>query len=1006
MGRDGGPLSPRGHRWDRWSLPIAVGTMADTRTGPDRAAAPGRPLSGAGRLQLAGLAALVAVHAAVASLPHGDDLLQAAFSDLLYVAVDVIGLWACVRAARTPGMDRATRRVWLLFAASMAATLAGDLTWSWLELIARSEPYPSLVDVAYLASYPLQLLAVLGFPLVRRSRAERWKVLLDMLVTLVAGTMILWDLVLGPLAAASSGDLAATIVGVGYPVADIVLLFAVVRLTLLAGMDRSRRSITLLTASMCTYLVVDLIYSTQELQGTYVSGRLLDVGWTLAVTTLAAAALVQRFEYHNRSVAGVSSRLVEHGRSLLPYLVVAAAYGLIVVELVAARAGAAPLDGSIGLPGLVLGSLAITGLVVLRQFASVRERVDAEMVARRLEARFRALVQSGRDLILIVLADSEITYASPSIGTVLGRRPEGCLGRPLASLVVPEDATTLQRTLLVLAAGSIVPAEDAAVTSLRLRFVTSAGVMLVHEVTIRDLRGDAAVGGFVVSGHDVSEHVGVVSRLEARYRDVVDAVGEIVFETDAMGRWSFVSPAWTAVTGFAAEESLGRSAHSFLASSRLTRPTAPADGSDDIAGLPEIVRCTTRAGGVRWLEVHARAVRDADGLVAGARGTLRDMTAWRAAEAALAEAKDEAERANRAKSEFLSRMSHELRTPMNSILGFSGLLQLEDLDAADRECVDHIVRAGRHLLELINEVLDIARIETDRVVFDMSDVAVAPIIGDAIQIVRPLADARGIKLTRDLDGAESVAVRADRQRLVQVLLNLLTNAVKYNRDHGSVVVRVLARPAGRARIEVEDTGPGIPDALRDRIFVPFDRLGAERGAEEGTGLGLPLSKGMVEGMGGSLGVASSAGIGTTFWMDLPAVGPIAGRAPSAERTTPEATSAGGRTILVVEDNPSNRALAGRVLARIDGLRVVEAEDGAAALRLARDLRPDLVLLDLGPPDISGEELLRRLRADPETCGVRVAVLSADATPERRGDLLAAGAVAYLTKPFDVAALVH
>ncbi len=681
---------------DLWSRPIAMGTMADTRTGPDRAAARGRPLSGGGRLQLAGLAALVAVHAAVAGLPHGDDLLQAAFSDALYVAVDLIGLWACVRAAQTPGMDRATRRVWLLFGASMAATLAGDLTWSWLELVARSEPYPSLADAAYLASYPLQLLAALSFPFVRRPLAERWKVLLDMLVTLVAGTMILWDLVLGPLAAASSGDLAATVVGIGYPVADIVLLFVVVRLTLLSGMDRSRRSITLLTASMCTYLVVDLIYSSQELQGAYVSGGLLDVGWTLASTTLAAAALVQRFEYHNDGAAGASSRFVEHGRSLLPYLVVAAAYALIVVEVVNARAGATPLEGSIGLPGLILGSLAITGLVVLRQYASVRERVDAELVARHLEARFRALVQSGRDLILIVRPDSEITYASPSIGTVLGRLPEACLGRPLTSLVMPEDATALQRTLLVLAAGSVVPAEDAAVTSLRLRFLTSAGAVLVHEVTIRDLRGDAAVGGFVVSGHDVSEHVGVVTRLEARYRDVVDAVGEIVFETDAAGRWSFLSPAWTAVTGFSADESLGRSAQSFLAMSGLARPTASAGASDDLAGLPEIVRCTTRAGGVRWLEVHARAVRDAEGLVTGARGTLRDMTAWRAAEAALAEAKDEAERANRAKSEFLSRMSHELRTPMNSILGFSELLQLGDLDPADRECVDYIVRAGHH----------------------------------------------------------------------------------------------------------------------------------------------------------------------------------------------------------------------------------------------------------------------------------------------------------------------
>jgi signal transduction histidine kinase/ActR/RegA family two-component response regulator len=433
-------------------------------------------------------------------------------------------------------------------------------------------------------------------------------------------------------------------------------------------------------------------------------------------------------------------------------------------------------------------------------------------------------------------------------------------------------------------------------------------------------------------------------------------------------------------------------------------------------------------GSVHWLAAKGRMVRDENGEPLRMVGVCTDITGRRQAEEALRRAKEEAERAreeaetaNRAKSEFLSRMSHELRTPMNSILGFAQLLARKPLPPDQLRSVDHILKGGRHLLELINEVLDIARIETNRQQLSLEPVRVGGILQEALNLIQPLAAQRGCRIEdAEMAAGSDYYVLADRQRLTQVLLNLLSNAVKYNRPGGSVRLsceKVSGEPtAGETTpdgnrtgehlwISVHDTGPGIAPEKMARLFVPFDRLGAEQSDVEGTGLGLALSKRLVEAMGGVMTAESTLGQGSTFSLALAlAESPLErlersdhAAATQEEVAAPERTS----TLLYIEDNLANLGLIETILSERAGITLLSALQGRVGLDLAQEHRPDLILLDLHLPDMMGDEVLKRLQSQPRTRDIPVIVISADATPGRVERLRQAGAHGYLTKPLDV-----
>jgi PAS domain S-box-containing protein len=380
-----------------------------------------------------------------------------------------------------------------------------------------------------------------------------------------------------------------------------------------------------------------------------------------------------------------------------------------------------------------------------------------------------------------------------------------------------------------------------------------------------------------------------------------------------------------------------------------------------------------------------------------------DITERKKADDAIRIARLEAERANRAKTEFVSRMSHDLRTPLNAILGFGQLLELDDLNRDQRESVSQIRRGGEHLLILINEVLDIEKIETGHLALSPEPVDAVEIVQLAIELVRPLAAQRDIALVLDPPPTGDVLVVADRQRLNQVLLNLLSNAVKYNREGGTASVRF--EPSdGRMRISVRDDGAGIAQEKLALLFQPFERLGAEQTAVEGTGLGLALSRGLAEAMGGTIGVESEVGRGSTFWIELAPAGSHAGPEPLAEESAQGAPSAPNTTgvVLYIEDNRTNLRLMQRILQLRPGVRLVHAFRGDDGLRLVREHHPDLVLLDLHLPDMSGEEVLRQISRDGVLRRIPVAILSADPASGTTALLKEFGAIVHLTKPLVVA----
>ncbi len=374
----------------------------------------------------------------------------------------------------------------------------------------------------------------------------------------------------------------------------------------------------------------------------------------------------------------------------------------------------------------------------------------------------------------------------------------------------------------------------------------------------------------------------------------------------------------------------------------------------------------------------------------------------------LQEANQALRAADAAKNGFLSRVSHELRTPLNAVLGFGELLSLGDITAEHRDWVTMILQAARHLLNLLNDVLDISRIEAGHLSLSVEPVAACEAVADALELVRPLAVSTGVHLDPAPPPQAGQDVLGDRQRLRQVLLNLLSNAVKYNRPSGTVTTTIQPRPGGRVRIDVTDTGQGISQQALAKLFTPFERLDAGQTGIEGTGLGLALSRSLVQAMGGDIGVSSSQGQGSTFWVEFPAAETAAVAEHAVEHDAVVAARAytAAKTMLYVEDVIENVLLVEQILKKRPSVTLIPAMLGRAALDLARQHHPDLILLDVHLPDMTGGEVIRHLRANPATTGTPIVILSADATARQKVRLLAAGAAAYLTKPIRVRDLLQ
>jgi len=533
---------------------------------------------------------------------------------------------------------------------------------------------------------------------------------------------------------------------------------------------------------------------------------------------------------------------------------------------------------------------------------------------------------------------------------------------------------------------------------------------IVSVTALRDA-GDRIIG-YLLIGTDNSARKQVEERLrwtEEGFRLMVESVTDAaIVMLDSEGRVVSWNTGAERIKGYRAEEIVGQHFSRFYPPHDIESGVPQRDLDAAVEGRREVEGWRVRKdGSTFWANVVFTAIRDPAGNARGFAKLTRDQTERRQVEETLTRAKGAAEKANLAKSDFLSSMSHELRSPLNAILGFAQLMESDPATVAPlhKRSIAQILRAGWYLLELINEILDLAQIESGKMSLAREPTSLEEVVLECQAMIEPQAQLDGIRMTFPRFETPTF-VLADRMRLKQVLINLLSNAVKYNQPKGAVVVECAASGQGRVRISVEDSGAGLTPELLAQLFQPFNRLGQASGSVQGTGIGLVMAKRLVELMGGVIGVKSVVGVGSVFWFELEAVAAPEQAVDADQPDTPAQPAAhpGGpmRTLLYVEDNLANLELVQEFMARRPTIRLLSALDGNKGIQLARANRPDVILMDINLPGISGLEALKILREDPATAHIPVLALSANAMARDIEKGLKAGFNEYLTKPLKVA----
>ena len=556
-----------------------------------------------------------------------------------------------------------------------------------------------------------------------------------------------------------------------------------------------------------------------------------------------------------------------------------------------------------------------------------------------------------------------------------------------------------------------------------LTYIRKDGSRFPAVVSITALR-DAAdtIIGYLLIGTDNTARKQIEEermKLDQRLRDqhfytrsLIESNIDALMTTDPRGIITDVNKQTEALTGCTRDELIGAPFKKYFTDAGRAEAAINRVLNEGKVTNYELTACA-RGGKLTVVSYNATTFYDRDRTLQGVFAAARDVTERNLLDQVLQEKNVElesamsvAEKANLAKSDFLSSMSHELRSPLNAILGFAQLMDSEAQapTPSQKESIAQILDAGWHLLNLINEILDLAVIESGKVSLSGEPVSLDEVLVECQAMMEPQAQRRGINMTFPRFGAPCF-VSSDRTRLKQIFINLLSNSIKYNTVRGTVVVDYTVSAPDRIRINIKDTGAGLrPDKLA-QLFQPFNRLGQEAGSEEGTGIGLVVTKRLVDLMGGAIGVDSTVGVGSVFWIELiSAAAPqyaLEGGEPAAEAPVQGLRVARLRTLLCVEDNPANLKLVEQLIARCPDMRLLTAVNGTLGIELARASQPEMILMDLNLPDISGIEVLKILREDPVTAHIPVVALSANAIP---GDIrkgLEAGFFRYLTKPIKV-----
>jgi PAS domain S-box-containing protein len=600
-----------------------------------------------------------------------------------------------------------------------------------------------------------------------------------------------------------------------------------------------------------------------------------------------------------------------------------------------------------------------------------------------------------------------------------------------ADISDPQEVIARAKALSAQLGTSIAPGFEA------LAFKASRGIEDIYELTyirkdgsrfpavvsVTALRGDQdAIIGYLLIGTDNTARKQVEEdrkKLDQRLRDqqfytrsLIESNIDALITTDPFGIVTDVNKQMEALTGCTRDELIGAPFKGYFTDPERAEAAIRQVLNENKVTNYELT-ARARDGKETVVSYNATTFYDRNRILQGVFAAARDVTERKLLDQVLQDnnvelqsAKSAAEKSNLAKSDFLSSMSHELRTPLNAILGFAQLIDTGSPPPtpAQKRSLDQILRGGWYLLEMISEILDLALIESGKVSLSLEPVSLAAALLGCRDLIEPLAQKRNISLTfPPLDIPHFV--HADQTRIKQVLINLLSNAIKYNRPDGTVAVECVLRPRDIIRISVRDTGAGLTAEQLAQLFQPFNRLGKENSAEEGTGIGLVVTKRLVEQMGGAIGAESTVGAGTLFWIDLnltkaPQHAPLLAEPPTqASLKGPD--DAAPRTLLYVEDNPASLELVEQLVSRRFNLRLLSAADGNLGIEYARTFRPDVILMDINLPGVGGLDAMRILRADPQTAHIPIIAISANAVPRDVEKALAAGFFRYLTKPIKV-----
>jgi PAS domain S-box-containing protein len=559
-----------------------------------------------------------------------------------------------------------------------------------------------------------------------------------------------------------------------------------------------------------------------------------------------------------------------------------------------------------------------------------------------------------------------------------------------------------------------------------LTYIRQDGSRFPAIVSVTALRDDQeSIIGYLLIGTDNTARKQVEAEqalLDQRLRDqqfytrsLIESNIDALMATDPRGIITDVNQQMESLTGCTRDELIGAPFKSYF-----TDPLRAEAGISRVLREGKLTNyeltALSREGAETVVSFNASTFHDRDRKLQGVFAAARDVTDRKQFEQRLQDnyvelesAKAVAEKANLAKSEFLSSMSHELRTPLNAVLGFAQLMASDSPPptTSQKISIDQILQAGWYLLRLINEILDLAMVESGKVSLSKEAMSLTEVLLDCKAMMAPQAEQRGIEMS--FPSFENLFfVHADRTRVKQIIVNLLSNAIKYNRAGGTVTVSCKPVAGGRIRVSVTDTGAGLHEDQLAHLFQPFNRLGQEAGTEEGTGIGLVVTKKLIELMGGTIGVDSTVGVGSEFWFDL-----LASEAPGLETPLTSELAASGiasiagaesdrrHKLLYVEDNPANLALVEQLIARRDDMQLITAMTGHVGILLAKQNLPDVILMDINLPGLSGYGALQVLRADPSTSHIPVIALSANAMPRDIEKGIEAGFFSYLTKPIMV-----